>query len=37
MVGRLVRELKRNLVECSVYTGLIERFEAILAQRHHSG
>ena len=36
MAGRLVRELKRNLGACSVYTELIERFEAILAQRRHS-
>lgn len=32
----LVRELKRNLGEQSVYTELIERFEAILSQRRHS-
>ena len=37
IAGRLVRELKRNLGEYSVYTELIERFEAILAQRCHSG
>ena len=36
MAGGLVRELKRNLGACSVYTELIERFEAILAQRRHS-
>ena len=36
IAGRLVRELKRNLGEDSVYTELIERFEAILAQRRHS-
>ena len=35
--GRLVRELKRNLGEHSGYTELIERFEAILSQRRHSG
>ena len=33
---RLVRELKRYLGEHSDYTELIERFEAILAQRRHS-
>ena len=36
IAGRLVRELKRNLGASSVYTELIERFEAILAQRLHS-
>ncbi len=36
IAGRLVRELKRNLGEHSVYTELIERFEAILSQRCHS-
>ena len=36
IAGRLVREFKRNLGACSVYTELIERFEAILAQRRHS-
>ena len=36
IAGRLVRELKRNLGEHSDYTELIERFEAILAQRRHS-
>ena len=36
IAGRLVRELKRNLGACAVYTELIERFEAILAQRRHS-
>ena len=36
MAGGLVRELKRNLGACSVYTELIERFEAILAQQRHS-
>lgn len=36
IAGRLVRELKRNLGASSVYTELIERFEAILAQRRHS-
>jgi len=36
IAGRLVRELKRNLGEHSVYTELIERFEAILSQRRHS-
>ena len=35
--GRLVRELKRNLGDHSDYTELIERFEAILAPRRHSG
>lgn len=37
IAGRLVRELKRNLGEHLGYTELIERFEAILAQRRHSG
>ena len=37
IAGRLVRELKRNLGEHSLYNKLIERFEAILAQRRHSG
>lgn len=37
IAGRLVRELKRNLGEHSLYNKLIERFEAILAQRCHSG
>ena len=37
IAGRLVRELKRNLGAHSLYTELIERFEAILAQRRHSG
>lgn len=37
IAGRLVRELKRNLGEHSLYNNLIERFEAILAQRRHSG
>lgn len=37
IAGRLVREIKRNLGEYSGYTELIERFEAILAQRRHSG
>ena len=37
IAGRLVRELKRNLGEHSRYNKLIERFEAILAQRRHSG
>lgn len=36
IAGRLVRELKRNLGEHSVHKELIERFEAILAQRRHS-
>ena len=36
IAGRLVRELKRNLGEHSLYNKLIERFEAILAQRRHS-
>ena len=36
IAGRLVRELKRNLGEDSRYTGLIERFEAILSQRRNS-
>ena len=36
IAGGLVRELKRNLGACSVYTELIERFEVILAQRRHS-
>lgn len=36
IAGRLVRELKRNLGEDSLYAELIERFEAILAQRPHS-
>ncbi|VFB13163.1 transposase [Bacteroides heparinolyticus] len=36
IAGRLVREVKRNLGEHSVYTELIERFEAILSQRRHS-
>ena len=36
IAGRLVRELKRNLGEHSGYNELIERFEAILAQRRHS-
>ena len=36
MAGGLVREFKRNLGACSVYTEQIERFEAILAQRRHS-
>jgi len=36
IAGGLVREFKRNLGACSVYTELIERFEAILAQRRHS-
>lgn len=37
IAGRLVRELRRNLGEHSLYNKLIERFEAILAQRRHSG
>lgn len=37
IAGRLVRELKRNLGEYSLYNELIDRFEAILAQRRHSG
>ena len=37
IAGRLVRELKRNLGEYSLYNELIDRFEAILAQRCHSG
>ena len=37
IAGRLVREIKRNLGEYSLYNELIERFEAILAQRRHSG
>ena len=37
IAGRLVRELRRNLGEHSLYNNLIERFEAILAQRRHSG
>ena len=36
IAGRLVRELKRNLGADSRYTGLIERFEAILSQRRNS-
>ncbi len=36
IAGRLVRELKRNLGADFRYTGLIERFEAILSQRHNS-
>ena len=36
IAGRLVRELKRNLGENTRYTGLIERFEAILSQRRNS-
>ena len=36
IAGRLVRELKRNPGEHSVHKELIERFEAILAQRRHS-
>ena len=36
IAGRLVRELKRNLGEDSCYSGLIERFEAILSQRRNS-
>lgn len=37
IAGRLVREFKRNLGEYSGFTELIEIFEAILAQRRHSG
>lgn len=37
IAGRLVRELRRNLGEHCLYNKLIERFEAILAQRRHSG
>ncbi|MDO4695189.1 MAG: IS5 family transposase, partial [Porphyromonas sp.] len=36
IAGRSVRELKRNLGEHSVYSELIERFEAILAQGRYS-
>ena len=36
IAGRLVRELKRNLGENTRYTGLIERFEAILSQGRNS-
>lgn len=36
IAGRLVRELKRNPGEHSVHKELIDRFEAILAQRRHS-
>lgn len=36
IAGRLVRELKRNPGAHSVHKELIERFEAILAQRRHS-
>ena len=36
IAGRLVRELKRNLGEQSLYAELIERFEAVLSQRRNS-
>ena len=36
IAGRLVRELKRNLGDNSLYAELIERFEAILSQRRNS-
>ena len=36
IAGRLVRELKRNLGEQSLYDELIERFEAVLSQRRNS-
>lgn len=36
IAGRLVREIKRNLGEQSLYAELIERFEAILSQRRNS-
>ncbi len=36
IAGRLVRELKRNLGENSLYTELIDRFQTILSQRRNS-
>ena len=36
IAGRLVRELKRNLGEKSLYTELIDRFQTILSQRRNS-
>ena len=36
IAGRLVRELKRNLGEQSLYDELIERFEDVLSQRRNS-
>ena len=36
IAGRLVRELKRNLGENSLYTELFDRFQTILSQRRNS-
>ena len=36
IAGRLVRELKRNLGENTLYTELIDRFQTILSQRRNS-
>ena len=36
IAGRLVRELKRNLGDNSVYTEIIQRFQGVLLQRRNS-
>ena len=36
MAGRLVRELKRNLGDNSVYAEIIQRFQGVLSQRRNS-
>ena len=36
IAGRLVRELKRNLGDNSVYTEIIQRFQGVLSQRRNS-